>query len=316
MSHKLTGKRIAVFAGLALTVVVLCCCAGGMLVLATRPSTPQSSDEAEVVEATVTPQRASAPATAMPASTIQASSAATGLPNPTSANPNSSLTFQQIKSTAQQLTEIKRNDYYKSLVGTNVHWSGTIADVSDSGEVRVRIVSSLSYDVVLQGVPKTTYAGLNLGDSVDFDGTITKVEDLFGSGIPKITVKSTSLNSRANALKATPTGSNAPLTFEGITSAAKQLTEIKRNDYYKSLVGKILRGSGKVADVSNSGEVHVRITSSLSYDVALQGIPKATYTTLNLNDAIEFDGTIANVDDMFGSGHPVITIKSATVKAK
>ena len=106
-----------------------------------------------------------------------------------STNPDS-LTFEAIRDQARQLTEIKRNDYYKSLIGKSVHGSGKVADVSDNGDVEIRIVSPIGYDVILRGIPKATSASLNLKDSIDFDGTITNVDDLFGSGIPILTVMS------------------------------------------------------------------------------------------------------------------------------
>jgi hypothetical protein len=113
---------------------------------------------------------------------------------PASDRSSSSFTFEEVVKNARQLTEIKRNDYYKSLIGKTVHWLGKVADVSDSGDVKVRITSSIGYDVVIQGVPKATYATLNLKDPVEFDGTIVDVNDVFGSGIPIITVKFKLLN--------------------------------------------------------------------------------------------------------------------------
>jgi hypothetical protein len=310
MNAKFTGTQIAILAALTLAVVVVFCI-GGILMLSALLAASKPSEQTRVVEIGATPQTAT---TVQP--TNQRPSTVAALPTATT-SPNQSLTFEQITNTAKQLTELKRNDYYKSLIGKSVHWTGKVADVSDSGEVRVRIVTTISYDVVVQGVPKTTYTKLNLNDVVEFDGTITDVSDMFGSGLPKITVKSTALNSQASVTNPTPTSPSQSLTFEQITSTTKQLTELKRNDYYKSLIGKSIHWTGKVADVSDSGEVHVRIlTTTISYDVALLGVPKSTYTRLNLNDPVEFDGTITDVSDMFGSGLPKITVKATTVKSQ
>ncbi len=116
--------------------------------------------------------------------------------NPTSAPPPSALTYEDIVNNARQMTELKRNDYYKSLIGKNVHGSGEVADVTNAGDVHVRVSSVISYDIVLTGIPKTTSAALNLKDKIEFDGTINNVMDLFGSGRPIITLKFISLKKR------------------------------------------------------------------------------------------------------------------------
>lgn len=116
------------------------------------------------------------------------------VPSPT--KPSQSLTYEQITTATRQLTEIKRNEYYKSLIGNGIHGTGTVADVSDNGEIRVRIVSSISYDVKLQGVDKSVSAKLNLNDTIEFDGVISEVSDMFGSGKPIITAKSASVSTK------------------------------------------------------------------------------------------------------------------------
>lgn len=116
--------------------------------------------------------------------------------NPTSAPPSSALSYDDIVKNAKQMTELKRNDYYKSLVGKNVHAIGAVADVTDAGNVNVRISGTFGYDLVLTEVPKTTSAALNLRDKIEFDGTISVVEDLFGSGRPFLTLKFISLKRR------------------------------------------------------------------------------------------------------------------------
>lgn len=100
-----------------------------------------------------------------------------------------------------------------------------------------------------------------------------------------------------------------PMAYSKITSTARQLTEIKRNEYYKSLIGIPISWQGTVADVTNNGTIHIRIASTLSYDVKLMGVPKSTAATLNLKDPIRFSGTITDISDPFGSGTPIITVQ-------
>ncbi len=178
----LTGKLV-LGCGTVLGLLGILCVCGTFLIAvigASRTPTPDVADisqESTLPIPTQRPQAANTPVI-------------TGAPKPIPAiSPTPSFTFEGIVSNAKQLTEIKRNDYYKSLVGKRAHWSGKVADVSDNGDVKVRITSTFSYDVVIQGVPKANATTLNLKDSVDFEGTITDVSDLFGSGSPIITLK-------------------------------------------------------------------------------------------------------------------------------
>ncbi len=112
----------------------------------------------------------------------------------------------------------------------------------------------------------------------------------------------------------TPFGSDSLLTYQQIKAHTIGLTEAKRNDYYKSLIGKTMRGSGEVADVTNSGDVHIRIASLLGYDVNLQGSPKSVSASLNLRDRVVFEGTITEVSDLFGSGNPILTLAAISLE--
>lgn len=198
MNAKFTQTQIAILVSLTLAVIVVFCI-GGILIFSALLAASKPSEQAQMVEIGTTPQFATASLTVQTKETAQITNqkplTVTTLPTATS-NPSDSLTFEQITNTAKQLTELRRNDYYKSLIGKNVRWTGKVADVSNSGEVHIRIVSTISYDVVLLGVPKTTYTKLNLNEVIEFDGTITDVSDMFGSGVPKITVKVTSVKSQ------------------------------------------------------------------------------------------------------------------------
>lgn len=123
-------------------------------------------------------------------------------------------------------------------------------------------------------------------------------------------------STNGNVPATSPKSSEPALTYADITSAAKQLTEIKRNDYYKTLIGKQISDSGKIADVSAGGEVHVRIVTSVSYEIKMQGVPMAKASGLNLNDRVQFSGTITNVSDLFGSGSPILTVKYLSIGAQ
>ena len=102
--------------------------------------------------------------------------------------------FADILDSARRLTELNRNNYYASLVGRGVRWIGTVADVTDEGDIDIRITSDIGYDVILQGIPKETGAAIRLGQSIEIKGTITGVSDMFGSGNPIITVKASPTN--------------------------------------------------------------------------------------------------------------------------
>jgi hypothetical protein len=85
----------------------------------------------------------------------------------------SNISYQNIKETADNKTEIQRKDYFNSLIGTRVRWEGTVKQITEDGTIYVDMgQGAFEGDIYLKGVPLNIAKTYNKGQLIKFEATI------------------------------------------------------------------------------------------------------------------------------------------------
>ena len=101
------------------------------------------------------------------------------MPTPTSAP--KTLTFGDIVSSRDTMTDIQWKAYEATIIGKRILWNCTVRDVTEDGQV---IVESspvpLMWSIYLEGLPKDVVLGLNKGKALRVEATIKRIDGIMG----------------------------------------------------------------------------------------------------------------------------------------
>lgn len=99
------------------------------------------------------------------------------------ATPGAPITFDELVSTYNQLTGIQRTAFLTTLPGRQVHWKGTIYDVSPEGVATLVMTDNLNTELhyaVRLKMPHDTAVKLERNQAIGFDAVIVKTLDSVG----------------------------------------------------------------------------------------------------------------------------------------
>jgi len=83
------------------------------------------------------------------------------------------LAYEKFYADYQNKTELQQEQYKSDVVGTRVHWSAKVEDVSEEGRIHLQGVENYYYIwVYLDGVPIDQASGLNKGQPIEFEATV------------------------------------------------------------------------------------------------------------------------------------------------
>jgi hypothetical protein len=99
-------------------------------------------------------------------------------------NINSPITYQEIFSKHESMTDLQFSDYINSLIGVRIHIIATVEDVESDGSIYLNVRGGdLFESMILNGVPTGTAAKINKGDLLDFIATIDSFQKVIGFSI-------------------------------------------------------------------------------------------------------------------------------------
>jgi hypothetical protein len=106
---------------------------------------------------------------------------ATPKPVPTSTPAPRNLTFGEIASSRDSMTDLQWKAYEATIIGKRILWNCTVSDVTEDGKVIVHTAPEpLMWSIYLEGLPKSVVLGFNKGKALQIEGTIKSISGIFG----------------------------------------------------------------------------------------------------------------------------------------
>jgi hypothetical protein len=92
----------------------------------------------------------------------------------------SAITWSDIERSINDMTDIQRKDFLKTIKGVRVHWRGLVKDVDTNGTITLDMGQDMFISIFMKGVPKEISKTLNKDQIIEFEATITAIYNFLG----------------------------------------------------------------------------------------------------------------------------------------
>lgn len=174
----MNSKRFLLIGGVSIIGIIgllLICCI--FLVLLAPPRQDRTVELQSAPESTEPVQPTTQPIPVAPSPPRSPTAARTATPPP------SKISWEEIDSTYERMTQLQRADYIKTLPGKQIHWTATVREVRSDGDLPLNMPGRTSHSITLRGVPKELALTIQRDQRIVFDAVIDDANDFLGLNI-------------------------------------------------------------------------------------------------------------------------------------
>ncbi len=164
----------------------------------------------------------------------------------------------------------------------------------------ILIIGGVGLAVVLLACIACFVLVLLSGGSRSRTSTVADAPDIPAQSAIPIATAATILTSVPANTTTPKSPTPALLSYKEIEDTFNKMTDIQRESYLPTIIGKRVHWSGKIRDVKADGSVTLDMKQSLFYSITLTALPKDVAARLNRDQTIEFDATITNAKQTLG----------------